>query len=99
MGNSCNHEHLGLVSVITVISLYLQQYQIELFGAQVDVDLSDTKQQRGRQTRPKHHTYKDHLYLDRLFLLSNFTWRRAHMTAGLTGRDPNVKVDVLRRFH
>ena len=68
----------------------IQQYQIELFF--------DTNHQRGRQTRPKHHTYKDHVYLDRLFLLSNLTWRRAHVTAGLTGMDPNVKVNVLRCF-
>ena len=45
---------------------------IELFAA--EVDLPDTNQQRGRQTRPKHHI--DHVYLDRLFLLSNLTWRR-----------------------
>ena len=38
------------------------------------------------------------VYLDRLLLLSNLTWRRAHMTAGLTGRDPNVNVNVLQRF-
>ena len=25
--------------------------------------------------------YIDHVYLDRLFLLSNLTWRRAHVTA------------------
>ena len=60
---------------------------IELFGT--EVDLSDTNQQRGRQTRPKHH-----VYLDRLFLLSNLTWRRAHVTAGLTGMDPNVKICI-----
>ena len=77
-------------------SKVIQQYLIELFGT--EVDLSDTNQQRGRQTRPKHHTYKDHVYLDPLFLLSNLTWRRAHVTAGLTGRDPNVKVNVLRCF-
>ena len=88
----------GRVSVITVISSYLefkglniQQYQIELFGTQVD--LSDTNQQRGRQSRPKHHTCKDHVCLDRFFLLSNLTWRRAHVTAGLTGRDPNMKLE------
>ena len=63
-----------------------------MFGTKVD--LSDTIQQRSRQTRPKHHTYKDHVYLDRLFLLSNLTWRRTHVTAGLTGRDPNVNVNV-----
>ena len=67
---------LGLVSVITVISYILnskviQQYQIELF--RIQVDLPDINQQRGRQTRPKHHTYIDHVYLDRLFLLSNLT--------------------------
>ena len=77
---------LGLVSVITVIlhilnSKAIQQYQIELFGT--EVDLSGT----------------NHVSLDRLFLLSNLTWRRAHVTAELTGRDPNVKVNVLRRFH
>ena len=63
-----------------------------MFGTKVD--LSDTIQQRSRQTRPKHHTYKDHVYLDRLFLLSNLTWRRTHVTTGLTGRDPNVNVNV-----
>ena len=72
-------------------SKVIQQYQIELFGT--EVDLSDTNQQRGRQTRPKHHTYKD--YLDSLFLLSNRTWRRAHVKAGFSGRDPNVKVNAL----
>ena len=65
---------------------------IELSGT--EVDLSDTNQQRGRQTRPKHHTYIDHVYLDRLFLLSNLTWLRAHVTAGLAGRDPNVKICI-----
>ena len=45
----------------------------------------------GRRTRPKDHTYKDHVYLNRLFLLSNLTWRRTHVTAGLTGRDPRSK--------
>ena len=50
-----------------------------------EVDLSDTNQQRGRQTRPKHHTYKDHVYFDRLFLLSNLTWRRAHAMADWKG--------------
>ena len=59
----------------------------ELFAT--EVDLSDTNQQSGRQTRPKHHTI-----LDRLFLLSNLTWRRAHVTAGLTGMDPNVKICI-----
>ena len=39
-------------------SKVIQQYQIELFGT--EIHLSDTNQQRGRQTRPKHHTYKDH---------------------------------------
>ena len=34
------------------------EYQIELFGT--EIDLSKTNQQRGRQTQPKHHTYKDH---------------------------------------
>ena len=68
----------------------IQQYQIELFGT--EVDLSDSNQQRGRLTRRKHHTYKDHVYLDRLFLLSDLTWHRAHVTAGLTGMDPNVNV-------
>ena len=29
-------------------------YNNELFGT--EIDLSDTNQQRGRQTRPKHHT-------------------------------------------
>ena len=61
-------------------------------------DLSDTNQQRGRQIRPKHHTYKDHVYLDRLFLLSNLTWRGAYVTAGLTSRNANINVNVLRRF-
>ena len=68
---------------------------IELFAT--GVDLSDTNQQRGRQTRPKHHTighYIDHVYLDRLFLLSNLTWRRANVTAALTGMDPNVKICI-----
>ena len=69
---------------------------MQLFGT--EVDLSDTNQQRGRQTRPKHQTYKDHVYFDRLFLLSNLTWRRAHAMAGLTGRDSDVKLNVLRRF-
>ena len=69
---------------------------MELFGT--EVNLSDRNQQRGRQSRPKHHTYKDHVSLDRLYLLSNLTWRRAHVTAGLTGRDPNVNVNVLRCF-
>ena len=69
-------------------SKVIQQYQIELFGTQVD--LPDINQRRDRQTRPKHHTYKDHVSLDRLFLLSNLTWRRAHVT---------VMVNVLRRFH
>ena len=63
----CMHEEerilpkyiLGRVSVITVISHILnskvvQKYMIELFGT--EVDLSDTNQQPGRQTRPKHHT-------------------------------------------
>ena len=63
---------------------------IELFAT--EVDLSDTNQQPGRQTRPKHHTID--YYLDRLFLLSNLTWRRAHVTAGLTGMDPNVKICI-----
>ena len=39
-------------------SKVIQQYQIELFGT--EIDLSDTNQQRGRQAQPKHHTYKDH---------------------------------------
>ena len=39
-------------------SKVIQQYQIELFGT--EIDLSDTNQQLGRQTRPKHHTDKDH---------------------------------------
>ena len=39
-------------------SKVIQQYQIVLFGT--EIDLSDANQQRGRQTRPKHHTYKDH---------------------------------------
>ena len=80
---------LGLVSVITVISSYLELKV--LFSSTRLNCLSDTNQQRGRQTRPKHHTYKDHVYLDRLFFLSNLTWRRAHVTAGFTGMDPNVK--------
>ena len=58
--------------------------------------MSDTNQQQGRLTRPKHHTYKDHVYLDSLFLLSNRTWRRAHVTAGFHRRDLNVKVNVFR---
>ena len=29
-----------------------------------------------------------------LSLLSNLTWRRAHVTAGLTGTDPNVKICI-----
>ena len=58
----------------------------------------DTNQQRGRQTRPKHNTYKDHVYLDRSYLLSNPTWRRAHAMAALTGRESDVKLNVLRRF-
>ena len=49
-------------------SKVIQQYQNELFDT--EVDLSDTNQQRGWQTRPKHHTYKDHVYLDHLFLVS-----------------------------
>ena len=89
----CRHSDLHILN-----SKVIQQYQVELFGT--EVYFSDTNQQRGRQTRPKHHTckdvYKDHVYLDRLFLLSNLTWHRAHVTAGLTGRDPNV--NVLRRF-
>ena len=70
MGNSCNHDLLHArggedlakiwrVSVITVISSYLEfkgysAVHVELFAT--DVDLSNTNQQRGRQTRPKHHT-------------------------------------------
>ena len=82
---------------VSVITEVIEQNQIELFGT--EVDLSDTnRQQRGRQTRTKHHAYKDHVYLDRLFLRSNLTWRRAHVTTGLTGRDPNVNVNVLRAF-
>ena len=54
--------------------------------------MSDTNQQRGQQTQPRHHTYKDHVYLDRLFLLSNLMWRRARVKAGMTGRDVNVNV-------
>ena len=77
-------------------SKVIRQYQIELFGT--EVDLSDTNQQRGRQTRPKHHRYKDHVYYDRLVLLSNLMWRRAHAMAALTGRDSDVKLNVLRRF-
>ena len=57
------------VSVITLISSYLEfkgysrsavpdWHWIELFGT--EIDLSDTNKQRGRQTRPKHHTNKDH---------------------------------------
>ena len=83
---------LGQVSVITdsdffiswIQRLFIQQYQIELLGT--EVDLSDTNQQQGRYTRPKHHTYKDHIYLDRLLLLSNLTWRRAHVTPGFSLR-------------
>ena len=67
-------------------SKVIRQYQIELFGTEVDL------------SRHKHHTYKDHVYLDRLFLLSNLTWRRAHAMAALTGRDSDVKLNVLRRF-
>ena len=33
-------------------------------------------------------------FLDRLLLLSNLMWRRAHVTAGLTGMDPNVKICI-----
>ena len=36
----------------------------------------------------------DHVYLDRLFLLRNLTLRRAHVTAGLIGMDPNVKICI-----
>ena len=86
---------LGLVSVITAISSYLE---FKGHSAGTEVDLSDTSQQRGRQTRLKHHTHKDHVYFDCLFLLSNLTWRRAHAMAGLTGRDSDVKLNVLRRF-
>ena len=34
---------------------------------------------------------KANVYLDRLFLLSNLTWRRAHVMAE-SGRDPNINV-------
>ena len=37
-------------------SKVIQQYQIELFGT--ELDLSDTSQQRGRQTRLKHYKSK-----------------------------------------
>ena len=94
---------LGLVSDLSsqrflniLNSKVIRQYQIELFGT--EVDFWDTNQQRGRQTRPKHHTYKDHVYFDRLFLLSNLTWRRAQAMAELTGRDSDVKLNVLRHF-
>ena len=70
----------------------IQQYQIELSGA--EVDLSDTNQQRGRET----HVYRSYFLIDRIFLLSNLAWHRARVTAGLTGRDPNANVNVLRRF-
>ena len=62
------------VSVITVISSYLEFkdysrsavpdhtglncYMYSVFGT--EIDLWDTNQQWGRQTRPKHHTNKDH---------------------------------------
>ena len=88
---------LGLVSVATVISSYLE---FKGYSA-VPVWTVWTQISNGvdRLDPIKHHTYKDHVYIDRLFLLSNLTWRRAHVTAGLTGRDPNVTVNVLRRFH
>ena len=94
---------LGLVSVITVISSYLEFKGYSAVGrlnCLVQKLICGTQISNGVVTpRPKQHTYKDHVYLDRLFLMSNLTWRRAHVTAGLTGRDPNVKVNVLRRFH
>ena len=72
-------------------SKVIQQYQIELFGT--EVDLSDTNQQRGRPVATQLNTTR---------IKITFIWialRRAHVTAGLTGRDPNEKVNVLWRFH
>ena len=45
----CHHSDFHILN-----SKVIQQYIIELFAT--EVDLSDTNQQRGRQTRPKHHT-------------------------------------------
>ena len=59
----------------------IQQYQIELFST--EVDLSDTTQQWGRQTRPKHHTYKDHIYLDCCSSLCVVACEQLHNTGPL----------------
>ena len=109
MSNSCNHEHKDKIEKYIICcsctrrrGRYLPTYilgRVSVITKVIQViDFSDTNQQRSRQIRPKHLTYKDHVYLDRLFLLSNLTWHRAHVTAGLTGRDPNVNVNALRHF-
>ena len=88
---------LGRVSVITVISSYLDfkgysavhdwtvWYRSWFVGHKSATGSTDS-------TQTPH--YIDHVYLDRLFLLSNLTWRRAHVTAGLTGMDPNVNICI-----
>ena len=73
---------LGRVSVITVISSYL-----EFKGYSAVPELicrTQITEITGSTDSTQHHTYKDYVYLDRS-LLSNLTWRRAHVTAGLTG--------------
>ena len=85
------------VSVITVISSYLEFkdystihdwtvcYRSWFVGHKSATGSTDS-------TQTPH--YIDHVYLDRLFLRSNLTWRGAHVTAGLTGMDPNVKICI-----
>ena len=93
MGNSCNYDllharggedlalkiYFGRVSVITVISSYLEFkgysavhdwtvcYRSWFVGHKSATGSTDS-------TQTPH--YIDHVYLDRLFLLSNLTWRR-----------------------
>ena len=110
MGNSCNHDLLHArggedlakiyfrgVSVITVISSHLEfkgysavhdwtvRYRSWFVGHKSATGSTDS-------TQTPH--YLDHVYLDCLFLLSNLMWGRAHVMAGLTGMDPNVKICI-----
>ena len=84
---SCNSHRRSTTVSLETYPLYM----IELFAT--EVDLPDTNQQRGRVSTQTPHEI-DHVYLDRLFLLSNLTWRRAHVKAGWTGMDPNVKIGI-----
>ena len=50
----CHHSDF----FISWIQRLFSSTRLKLFG--IEIDLSDTNQQWGRQTRPKHHTYEDH---------------------------------------